>query len=297
MIKKIGCIGLGVMGAPIAMHLIRAGFDVRGYARRADFFATEGAELIAAGLTPSDTPATLAADVDLIITNVVTGDDVYDVLIGHEHAVCHAAAAHHGLIVMDHSTIAPDKTRQIGQAMYDHGIGWVDAPVSGGGIGAVAGSLVSMLGGYRRDVEAVLPVLSAYTSGHRHIGDMGAGQVAKLCNQIAQVVTIQGVAEAMKFAAIHHADQDAVLDVMMQGFASSKMLELMAPKMIADDYAPGMESRLHAKDLHVAVAAAKQNGQTLPTTECVFALLEAIQAKGWNKKDASILYQHLKNKS
>ena len=83
MIKKIGCIGLGVMGAPIAMHLIRAGFDVRGYARRADFFATEGAELIAAGLTPSDTPATLAADVDLIITNVVTGDYVYDVLIGH----------------------------------------------------------------------------------------------------------------------------------------------------------------------------------------------------------------------
>jgi 3-hydroxyisobutyrate dehydrogenase/2-hydroxy-3-oxopropionate reductase len=98
----------------------------------------------------------------------------------------------------------------------------------------------------------------------------------------------------MQFAAIHDADQDAVLDVMMQGFASSKMLELMAPKMIADDYAPGMESRLHAKDLQVAVTAAKQNGQTLPATECVFALLESIQGKGWNKKDTSILYQYLK---
>jgi 3-hydroxyisobutyrate dehydrogenase-like beta-hydroxyacid dehydrogenase len=292
MIKRIGCIGLGVMGAPIAMHLIRAGYDVRGYARRADFFETDGAELTKAGLTPSDHPAAMAADVDLIITNVISGEDVHEVLIDHEQAVCHGA--HDGLIVMDHSTIAPDMTRQIGQVMKDHGIGWVDAPVSGGGIGAVAGTLVSMLGGDENHIAAVAPVLSAYTSGYRHIGATGAGQVAKLCNQIAQVVTIQGVAEAMQFAAIHDADQNAVLDVMMQGFASSRMLELMAPKMIADDFSPGMESRLHAKDLDVACKAAKQNHQTLPASELVLTLLHAIQENGWNKKDTSILYQHLK---
>ena len=172
MIKKIGCIGLGVMGAPIAMHLIRAGFDVRGYARRADFFETDGAELIKAGLTPSDHPAAMAADVDVIITNVISGEDVHEVLISHEQAVCHGA--HDGLIVMDHAP-SPDMTCQIGQVMKDHGIGWVDAPVSGGGIGAVAGTLVSMLGGDESHVKAVIPVPSAYARATAYGGWCGAG--------------------------------------------------------------------------------------------------------------------------
>lgn len=292
MIKTIGFIGLGVMGAPIAMHLIRAGYDVRGYARRADFFATDGAALVEAGLLPMESPACMAAKSDLIITNVITGDDVYEVLVGHEHAVQNGA--HEGLIVMDHSTIGPEMARRIGQALHNCGIGWVDAPVSGGGAGAEAGTLVSMLGGEARDVEAVLPVLSAYTSSSRHIGAMGSGQVAKLCNQIAQVVTIEGVAEAMRFAAIHETDQNAVLDVMMQGFAGSRMLDLMAPKMIIEDFSPGMESRLHAKDLAIAFQAATKNGQTLPATELVLALLDKIQENGWQRKDTSILYQNLK---
>ena len=296
MIKTIGCIGLGVMGAPIAAHLISAGYDVRGYARRENFFETKGAELIKSGMTAMSNPAAMAAECDLIITNVIAGEDVYEVLIGREDAVIHGAksGANERSIVMDHSTIAPEMARQIGDGLKAHGVGWVDAPVSGGSIGAKAGTLVSMLGGDDTDIQAILEPLSAYTSGHRHIGGMGAGQVAKLCNQIAQVVTIEGVAEAMRFAAIHEVDQNAVMDVMMQGFASSKMLALMAPKMIDEDFSAGMESRLHVKDLSIACHASSEMGQSLPATELVCELLAEMQKKGWHKKDTSILYQHIK---
>ena len=292
-IKTIGCIGLGTMGRPIAAHLLKSGFLVSGYARRPSFFDDDGRGLITAGMRVAASPAELASDVDLVITNVVSGDDVKEVLLDRDDAVIHGASSE--LIVMDHSTIAPAQAKGINQQLRAHQIGFVDAPVSGGGTGAEAGTLVSMLGGNPEDIEKISSVLSCYTSGFRHIGDAGHGQVAKLCNQIAQVVTISGVAEAMQFAAIHDTDQKAVLDVMMQGFASSKMLGLMAPKMISEDFTPGMESRLHAKDMGIALAAAQEKGEELPSTALVSQILDAVQETGWQNMDTSILYRYLKN--
>ena len=292
-IKTIGCIGLGTMGKPIADHLLKSGFSVRGYARRDTFFEEEGADLIAQGMNIASNPAELASGAELVITNVLSGDDVADVLLNSDDAVIHGAKP--GLIVMDHSTIAPQQAQNIYQRLKASQIGFVDAPVSGGGAGAKAGTLVAMLGGDPEDVASLFSVLSCYTNGFRHIGGSGHGQVAKLCNQIAQVVTISGVSEAMRFAAIHDTDQNAVLDVMMQGFASSKMLELMAPKMISDDYTPGMESRLHAKDMGIALAAAQKYEADFPATALVSGLLDEIQKAGWQNKDTSILYHYLKN--
>ena len=292
-IKTIGCIGLGTMGKPIAAHLLKSGFSVSGYARRDTFFEEEGADLIAQGMNIASNPAELASGAELVITNVLSGDDVADVLLNRDDAVIHGAKP--GLIVMDHSTIAPQQAQNIYQRLKASQIGFVDAPVSGGGAGAKAGTLVAMLGGDPEDVASLFSVLSCYTNGFRHIGSSGHGQVAKLCNQIAQVVTISGVSEAMRFAAIHDTDQNAVLDVMMQGFASSKMLELMAPKMISDDYTPGMESRLHAKDMGIALAAAQKYEADFPATALVSGLLDEIQKAGWQNKDTSILYHYLKN--
>jgi len=291
-IKTIGCIGLGTMGMPIAAHLLKSGFSVSGYARRASFFDNEGADLITLGMNIASSPAELASRADVVITNVLSGDDVSDVLLDRKDAVIHGAKA--GLIVMDHSTIAPQQAQEISQRLRAKLIGFVDAPVSGGGAGAEAGTLVSMLGGEAKDIESIAPLLNCYTKGFRHIGHSGHGQVAKLCNQIAQVVTISGVAEAMRFAAMHQTDQNTVLDVMMQGFASSKMLELMAPKMISEDFTPGMESRLHAKDMGIALAAAQTQDVDLPATALVSGLLDAVQQAGWQNMDTSILYRYLK---
>lgn len=291
-IQTIGCIGLGTMGKPIATHLLKSGFTVHGYARRPSFFDKDGADLIALGMGIAASPAELASRADVVITNVLSGADVADVVLDRNDAVIHGAKA--GLIVMDHSTIAPQQAQDIHQRLRAQQIRFVDAPVSGGGAGAKAGTLVSMLGGEPEDIASLSPVLGCYTNGYRHIGVSGHGQVAKLCNQIAQVVTIFGVAEAMRFAAIHHADQNAVLDVMSQGFASSKMLELMAPKMISEDFSPGMESRLHAKDMGIALAAVQKHDENLPATALVSGLLDAVQEAGWQNKDTSVLYDYLK---
>lgn len=295
MIDAIGCIGLGVMGKPIALHLLARGYRVSGYARRPDFFARDGKELINAGMEVAESPARLASGCDLVITNVLTGEDVHEVLLGREDSVAEGAQA--GLLVMDHSTIAPSMAEELGKALSARGIAFVDAPVSGGGAGAEAGTLVAMLGGGDEAVASVSPVLDCYTSGHRHIGGVGHGQVAKLCNQIAQVVAIQGVAEAMRFAARHEADQSAILDVMEQGFASSKMLSLMAPKMIEGDYSPGMESRLHAKDMATVRSAAVAAGFDLPAADLVLGQLDLAQRLGMGRQDTSSLYRLLDGKT
>lgn len=291
---KIGCIGLGFMGRPIARHLISAGYEVYLYARRPDVFDGECKDLIDAGGHIASSPADLAAQVDMVLTNVMAGPDVRQVVLDQEDAIIKGARP--GLIIIDHSTIDPATAIDLNKQLKPLQVDFIDAPVSGGNIGAEAGTLAIMMGGEADAVEKCTPVLSHYSRTCLHMGGAGTGQITKLCNQIAQVITIQGVAEAMQFAAAYGADQQAVMDVMASGFASSRMLELMAPKMIEDDFTPLMKSQLLHKDAGIAQGAAQDKNLDMPALDLVAEKLNFLQEQGWQEKDVSILIKALQKK-
>ena len=288
---KIGCIGLGFMGRPITRHLITAGHEVYLYARRPEVFNGDCKDLIDAGGHIASSPAELAAQVDIVLTNVMAGPDVRQVVLEQEDALIKGAEP--GLIIVDHSTIDPATAIDLNVQLKHSKVDFIDAPVSGGSIGAEAGTLAIMMGGDAAAVEKCTPVLSHYSKTCLHMGGAGTGQITKLCNQIAQVITIQGVAEAMQFAGAYGADQRAVMDVMASGFASSRMLELMAPKMIDDDFTPLMKSQLLHKDAGIAKEAAKDKNLEMPALDLVAKKLNFLQKQGWQEKDVSILIKAL----
>lgn len=292
---RIGCIGLGVMGRPIAEHLAKAGYPLTLYARRKEVFETDLKHLIDQGAAIAETPKAMAGMVDIILVNVMAGADVRSVLIDQDDAVIHGIT--HPITIADHSTIDPESAIAVHEALKAKNIGFVDAPVSGGNIGAEAGTLVTMMGGDAADVETLTPIFSHYTANRLHIGAAGRGQIAKLCNQIAQVITIQGVAEALNFADAHGADLQGVYDVMSSGFAASRMLELLGPKMIADDYSPIMKSRLLDKDIGIALDASNSAKIYAPALEVVRKQLGEVQDRGWQVEDISSLFRALKPKN
>lgn len=292
---RIGCIGLGVMGRPIATHLQEAGHELVLYARRPEVFDTDLKPLMEGGASAAASPAELAQQVDVILVNVMAGADVRAVLIDREDAVIHGLSGRQ-VTIADHSTIDPSTAAEVQAAMKAAGAGFVDAPVSGGSIGAEAGTLVTMVGGEEADVARMMPVFEHYTANRVHVGAPGRGQIAKLCNQIAQVITIQGVAEALHFAEAHGADKQGVFDVMSSGFAASRMLELLGPKMIADDFTPLMQSRLLDKDIGIAFDASQAIGISTPALEVVRNQLRDVQDRGWQVQDISILFEALKPK-
>jgi len=293
-LPRIGCIGLGMMGRPIAGHISKAGYDLVLYARRPEVFEGELKSLIDAGAGIAESPADLAARSDIVLLNVMAGPDVRNLTLEGENAII--TSARPGLIVVDHSTIDPATARDVHAQLKEAGAGFVDAPVSGGAVGAEAGTLATMMGGDEEDIACVLPLLEHYTAKRLHMGASGQGAITKLTNQIAQVITIQGVAEALRFAGAHGADLDAVRDVLMSGFASSRMLELLGPKMIAKDYTPGMESRLLDKDIQIARTSALARGLSLPALDLLGGQISFLQDCGWQKQDISILYEALKLK-
>lgn len=292
---RIGCIGLGVMGHPIARHLQKAGYPLVLYARRPEVFKTDLKDLIDGGASVAQSPAEMASQVDVILVNVMAGKDVRAILLDQDDAVINGLT--HPITIADHSTIDPETAEFVHAAFKEKGSGFVDAPVSGGNIGAEAGTLVTMMGGDTADVEALTPILAHYTAHQIHIGASGRGQIAKLCNQIAQVITIQGVAEALHFAEAHGADMQGVFDVMSSGFAASRMLELLGPKMIADDYSPIMKSRLLDKDIGIALDSTKSIGIYSPALGVIRDQLREVQDREWQVEDISILFKALKPKN
>jgi 3-hydroxyisobutyrate dehydrogenase-like beta-hydroxyacid dehydrogenase len=282
----LGFIGLGAMGWPMCGHLQRAGHRLRVWAR--DPARRERAA--AAGMQACASAAEVAAGADVVLTNVTSTADVEQVLLG-EHGVVHGAAP--GLLCIDHSTIAPDGARRIGAGLRERGVDFVDAPVSGGERGAIDGTLTVMLGGDAAACARALPLLRCYGRHIERIGDIGAGQVAKLCNQIVQVITIEGIAEAMRYCAAEGADAQRVLQALSSGFAGSRMLELMGPKMVARDFAAGIQARLHAKDFGLAADAAAAAGLTLPALAAVRKQLDRLVELGLGTQDTSALLQVL----
>ncbi len=274
------------MGMPMAGHLRRAGHELVAWARSAG--TRQGLEQ--AGIACAGSPAELAARVDVLFSNVTSTEDVREVLLGAQGAV-HGARA--GLLCIDHSTIAPQGARDIATRLAAREVGFVDAPVSGGVRGAQQATLSIMVGGAEADFERAAPLLQLLGSSVTYMGPSGSGQVAKLCNQLVQVVTIQGIAEAMRLAAAERADLSRVLQALSAGFAGSRMLDLMGPKMAARDFSAGIEARLHAKDFGLAAEAAAQAGLELPALRVVHAQLLELMRHGWGRDDTSSLLRVL----
>lgn len=284
--STIGFIGLGSMGQPMARHLLNAGHRLRLYARKPQTLAA----LVARGAVSVPSPADAAAGADFTCICVTATADVQSVLFG-ERGVEQGAKT--GSVVMDFSTISPTATRLFAQRLARNNIQFLDCPVSGGVAGATAATLTVMVGGKADALEAARPVLARLAKNIVHIGDHGAGQVAKACNQIVQVINIQGIAEAMHFARAQNVDLSKVLSALQTGMAGSRMLDLMGPKMIAHDFSAGIESRLHEKDFGLVVDQLEQLGLDLPAVLLVAGQLHDMVQRGWGKQDTSALLRLL----
>ena len=283
---RVGFIGLGAMGAPMAQNLLKRGHEVAVYARRPEAMAP----LLANGARPASSAADAAAQSDVTVTTVFDTASVEEVALGPLGVVEGARA---GSIVVDHSTIVPDGARRIASALAERGIAMLDAPVSGGAIAAAAGTLSIMVGGDEGALERVKPVLECYAKTIAYIGPSGAGQVAKACNQICTIVNMLGAAEAMLLAERAGVDPARVKDVLLTGFGSSRMLELQAPKMIARAFDGNVESRLHHKDIHIVLDMAKTFGIELPGSRSAADVLARLQERGGARRDSAAMFEVL----
>ena len=280
---KVGFIGLGVMGRPMALHLKAAGHDVRVWARRPETLA--GLDLRAAV-----TPAALGAACDVVFTMITSSVDVETVVLG-EHGLIHGMAP--GSVLIDCSTISPESARNIAAKLAEKGIAMLDAPVSGGVQGAIDATLAIMAGGDAEVLARVRPLLDCLGKRIVHVGPNGAGQVAKACNQMIMVAAIQAAAEAMRLAAASGVDCGKVRQALTGGSAASRVLEVMGQRMVDRNFAAGIEARLHHKDYGLVLEAARRAGVPVPLTAAVAQQLNALMAQGWGRDDTASLLRVL----
>lgn len=279
---KVGYIGLGIMGRPCALNLLRAGFPLTIWARH----ASSAEPVLAAGASWRDAPSAVARDVDVLITNLSDTPDVEQVLLGAGGAV---EGAHPGLVCVDMSTISPFGARRIAAELARHQIAFLDCPVSGGEVGAINGTLTVMVGGSDEALTRVRPVLDAMSATVTRIGDAGAGQVAKACNQIAVGVGVAMVAEVMKLARACGVDPVPVRQALMGGFAASRVLDVHGQRMIDDNYAPGFKAALHRKDMRIVLDCARELGIRLPEAERVAGLIDRLVENGGGELDSAAI--------
>lgn len=287
---KVGFIGLGVMGAPMAGHLLAAGHEVAVWARR----PAAAAALVEAGAMLCATPAALAARSEVVISIVTASADVEALVLGADGL---AAGFAPGSIHVDMSTIAPETARQLAAHYLQRGVGWLDAPVSGGEQGARDATLAIMVGGEAADLARIQPLFDVLGKRTVHVGPAGAGQVAKACNQMVLVAAIQAVAEAMRLAAAHGVDLAAVRHALMGGSAASKALDIMGQRMVERDFSAGIKARLHHKDFAILMHEACARGLPLPIAAQVWQQLNALMACGWGQDDTSSLLRVLERMS
>lgn len=283
---RVGFVGLGVMGLPMAGHLLAAGHELAVWARRPE----AAASLVAAGACLCATPAELAERCEVVISVITASTDVEQLALGPGGLIEGFAP---GGIHVDMSTIAPDTARQVAARYAEKGIGWLDAPVSGGELGAREATLAIMAGGVAETLERVRPLLACLGKTVVHIGPAGAGQVAKACNQMIMVNAIQACAEAMRLAGAHGVDPAKVREALMGGSAASKVLDVMGGRMARRDFAAGIQSRLHHKDFAILMAEARQLGAPLPVAAQTWQQLNALMALGGGRDDTASLLKVL----
>ena len=282
---KLGFIGLGIMGAPMAGHLLAAGHTVYVNTR-----SQVPQELVNSTAIVCSSAAEVASKADIIIIMVPDTPDVEKVLFG-ENGI--ATGISKGKIVVDMSSISPIASKEFAQKINALGCEYLDAPVSGGQLGAKGATLTIMVGGSEATFAKLKPVFELMGKNITLVGENGAGQITKVANQIIVALNIEAVAEALVFAAKAGADPAKVREALMGGFASSKILEVHGERMIKRTFDPGFRIELHQKDLNLALSSAKALGVSLPNTATAQELLNSCSAHGGKAWDHSAMVKAL----
>ena len=279
---NLGFIGLGIMGRPMALNLRRGGHALWVYGRRPESMKPLADE----GATACDSPKSVAQSAEIIFICVSDTPDVEQIVLG-DQGVIHGAQK--GSIVVDMSTIAPGATRRMAAELAQRGVEMLDAPVSGGEVGAINAALSIMVGGKAESFARARPALEHMGKNIVHVGDNGAGQVTKACNQIVAAVTIEAVSEALTFARRNGVDPAKVRDALLGGFAYSKILEIHGKRMLDGDFKPGFMAKLHQKDMRIVLDAAHERGLALPAAALVAQHLNALVGSGQGDLDSSAI--------
>jgi 2-hydroxy-3-oxopropionate reductase len=284
MSQTIGFIGLGLMGRPMAKNLLKAGYPVVAHSR------SRGPvdDVVSAGATAATSPADVARQATRIITMVPDSPDVERVLDGPDGVF---SAMQRGTIVIDMSSITPEMTRRLAERAKALGGSLLDAPVSGGDIGAINGTLSIMVGGDAADFATVKPILDVMGNPEKvlYIGESGAGQLCKLCNQMVIGGTLAAVAEALALARKAGVDAAKVREALLGGFAQSRVLEVHGERALKGTFTPGFKTHLYAKDMRNVVATLAQHNVPAPVTAIVQQLLHATMAAGHGEDDNSVM--------
>jgi 2-hydroxy-3-oxopropionate reductase len=284
--KQIGFIGLGIMGKPMSLNLLKAGFEVTVYNRT----ASRAEQSVSRGARQAASPAEVAAETTVIITIVSDTPDVESVILGKNGVI---EGIKPDSVVIDMSTISPDATRKITARLKEKGAHMLDAPVSGGEQGAIDGTLSIMVGGDTAIFERCLPVLQAMGKNIIHVGQNGMGQTVKLVNQILVAGTLNSVVEALVFAQKSGVDLDKAIDAVKGGAASSWQLVNLAPRIVERDFEPGFMIDLMHKDLNIALRTAEEMKITLPVTSLVKEMYKSLQSEGEGKSGTQALVKAL----
>lgn len=287
---KIGFVGLGIMGRPMALNLLKAGHDVAVWARRPSAMAP----LVAAGAVAAKNAADAANGAQIVVSVVADAPDVEAVMLGPNGV---AQGASRGLVAIDMSTILPDAAREIAAKLAARGVDFLDAPVSGGEGGAIAGTLTIMVGGSEAGFDRAKPLFDAMGKTVVHIGPSGAGQVAKAANQIVTGVGVLVVAEMLNFAGKNGADPAKVREALMGGSAASKILENHGGRMLARNFKPGFKSWMHQKDMNIVLQTAHKLGIPLPATAAAAQMFNAMVGSGLGEEDSVAMLKLLERLS
>lgn len=280
---KVGFIGLGIMGKPMALNLIKGGHTLFVHSRRAETMRPAQD----AGAQACASPKEVAAESEVTIVMVPDTPDVEQVLFGANGCI---EGAKKGAIIVDMSTISPVATRAFAAKLAEKGIEMLDAPVSGGDIGAINATLSIMAGGEANVFEKVKPLFECLGKNIVHVGDHGAGQVAKACNQLVAAITVEAVSEAFMLARRNGVDEGRVRAALLGGFAYSKVLELHGERILSRNFKPGFKAKLHQKDLNIVMQVARDLGISLPAGALAAQHMNALVGAGGGELDSSAMF-------
>ena len=291
MAEKVGFIGLGIMGGPMAKNLMEAGYELVLFnrtAEKAEKLAESGAGEVAGS------PREVAEKCDVIITMLPDSPDVSDVVTGEDGML---EGMSEGALLVDMSTISPVVTEELAEKLGERGASMLDAPVSGGDLGAIDGTLSIMVGGSEEDFQRAMPLFEIMGNTVTHVGPSGAGQLVKAANQVVVALTIEAVAEALVLGSKGGVAPEKILDVLCGGLAANKVMEVKREKFLSHEFEPGFRSELHHKDLGIALSAGKEYGVVLPVTAIVDQMLLSMKRKGWGGEDHSALLRVIEDLS
>lgn len=287
---KVGFIGLGIMGKPMAINLMKNGHELKVYNR------SKGSveELVSMGATAAKSIGDASLGVDALITMLPDSPDVRNVMIGEDGVLHHAAE---GLLYIDMSSILPEVSIEVGKKLAEKGIHMLDAPVSGGDLGAIAGTLAIMAGGTQEDFDRAIPLFEAMGSSHVLVGPLGSGNTCKLANNMIVAGNLAILSEALILCRKSGTDLSNVINAIRGGSAGSAVLETKTPKILNEDYRPGFKVDLHIKDLRNALKTGLKLDLDMPVTEMVMGMYKELSEEGMGSDDHSSLFRYYENHS